>query len=137
MTPDTPAGRLIANEALARALEKQVDRLAHQVEAFGPIAGQIIEAASDVEAVRDSQAEVRQSVRDSEARIMAAIGEVSKACRSMNEARKAEARAIRLEFIADANRRGDLRAKIVVAVIGACAVVLAAIITAVVAIVFA
>lgn len=135
--PDTPAGRLITVEAAARALEKQVDRLAHQVDAFGPIGGQIIEAASDVEAVRESQAEIRQLIRDTEDRITRGIADVSKTCKEMNEARKNEAAAIRREFVEDANRRSEMRGKIVVAVIGASAIVLAAIITAIVAILFA
>jgi chromosome segregation ATPase len=67
--PQTPEGRLARIEEMSARLDertaaliREVDRLARDVETFGPIGGQVIEVLAEVRAVTDDFTELRREL---------------------------------------------------------------------------
>lgn len=63
MSPTSDASRLARLEERAEGIRRELDRLTRQVDAFGPIAGQVIEVLTEVRGLMDDVDTLRTDLR--------------------------------------------------------------------------
>lgn len=61
--PDTPASRIARLEERSQSILRELDRLGREVEAFGPVGGQLIEVIAEVRGLTEDVVALRDDVK--------------------------------------------------------------------------
>lgn len=63
MSPTSDASRLARLEERTEGVRREIDRISRQVDAFGPVAGQVIEVLAEVRGLMDDIDDIKGGLR--------------------------------------------------------------------------